>query len=89
MRLVYNETVWNMSWKTDSKDQVYHLNWKLFLFKSSITTEPFMPWSDPLSQFNAQEYLQAQAVSLTDAFFSSTAEHHTEWKINNWEDTWP
>lgn len=54
-----------MRWKMDSKDQVPHLNWNLFLFESIITTEPFMPWSDPLSQFNTQENLQAQAVCLT------------------------
>ena len=71
----------------DSKDQVNHLNAKLFLFKSIITTDSFILWSDPLSQFNAQDNPQAQAVSLTDRFFSSIVEHHTEGKNNNWEDT--
>lgn len=47
------------------EDQVHHLNWKLFLLKNIITTEPFVPWSDPLSQFSTRENLQARAVSLS------------------------
>lgn len=48
----------------DFKDQVHHLNWKLFRFKKIVTIEPFMPWSDPLSKSDTWENLQAQAVSL-------------------------
>lgn len=49
----------------ECEDQIHHLNWRFFLLKNIITTEPFKPWPDLLSQFNAQENLEAQAVSLT------------------------